>query len=101
VVPRPLRRIEQFGCGEPIEFDTKRVFELVLDEGRRRLKGERPGLVGIVPDTGRFAAAFVVSMPRLRSGEPAHLHVEQWIGGRLVGGSSYEFRRAARRGRTS
>lgn len=98
-VPKALRRIEQFGCGEPIEFDTSRAYTLEVDAKHQR--GEQsPGLFGIVPTGDRFAAAFVVDIPRSRTTGTARLHVEQWFGGRLVGGSTYEFRRAARRGRT-
>lgn len=89
-IPRKLRELEQFGCREPVEFDWERAF--VLETGDERHEERLPGLYGLRPRGERFAAAFVVALPDVQFEEPLTFHIEQWVGGRLAGGSSYELR---------
>jgi hypothetical protein len=102
--PPSLRKLEQPGCREPIEFDWSRVFVLETPDPKRAARRELPGLYGLQPDGARFAAAFTVTLPRrFRGDQPLSFHVEQWEAERLVGGSTYQLRPAkptrARRGR--
>ncbi len=92
-IPPTLRELEQFGCREPVDFDWERAF--VLETGDERHEERLPGLYGLSPRGERFAAAFVVALPDAHFEEPLTFHVEQWVGGQLAGGSSYELRPVA------
>lgn len=99
-VPPDLRSIEQPGCREPAEFDWTRAFVLQTGDQPRRAQPRRlPGFYGLLPSDGRFAMAFTVVLPEAKLERPATFHIEQWTGGQLTGGSSYELR-PARRSRT-
>ncbi len=79
-------------CGEPPKFRADRAF--VLDVGRRAARrGEHPGIFGILPTKQILPAAIYVKLPSgVRAGTVPVFYVEQWSGGRLVGGSEYQVR---------
>jgi hypothetical protein len=94
--PEPLRALEQHGCRDPVEFDWDRVFTLEAGDPEK-LGRELPGIYGVLPATKRFAAALTVALPDVEFERPLTFHLEQWVGKRLAGGSSYELRPSKRR----
>jgi hypothetical protein len=93
--PAELTKLEQTGCDEPVEFDWSRTF--VHETGRPTGSSEvryMPGFFGIRPRVSTFAMAFMVVLPDARYERPLTFHIEQWEGGELTGGSSYELRPA-------
>jgi photosystem II stability/assembly factor-like uncharacterized protein len=78
-------------CGKPTKYNLERDFMLVTDH---EMKGEKPGIYGIIPKGNKFSAAFFVELPnrKLKRGERYTFHIEHWIDNDHVGGSSYEFR---------
>jgi hypothetical protein len=91
-LPAPLHNLEQHGHDEPIEFDLNQGFVLEVPEGLPKPAELLAGLYGIRPRHGRFAIAIMVSVPDAAVAEPVTFHLEQWEGGHLTGGSSFELR---------
>jgi hypothetical protein len=95
-VPPALSQLEQYGCGDPVPFEWERTFVLETPDPERPQR-VLPGLYGLVPQVDRFAAAFTLILPGEPDETPRSFHLEQWVGGELVGGSSYELRPVKRR----
>jgi photosystem II stability/assembly factor-like uncharacterized protein len=95
VVPPEFRELEQHGRREGLEFDRRRVLRLETSEATQ-LRGtdDLPGLFGVRPGGRRLTMAFLVTIPDADFERSLTLHVEQWEGGELAGGSSYELRQA-------
>ena len=94
-LPEALRGLEQSGCDEPIEFEMARGFVFRTSGSPRPDRPEAlPGFYGIRPRDGRFAIAFTVTVPEAAFERPLTFHLEQWEGGELTGGSSFELRPA-------
>jgi hypothetical protein len=94
-LPDTLRNLEQYGYDEPIEFETGRGFVFKTSAPRSERAGALPGFYGIRPRDGRFAVAFTVTVPDGAFAQPLTFHLEQWEGGELTGGSSFELRPSA------
>lgn len=84
----PVRPDEQ--CGEPTKYDPQRAHVIAVRERTAAIRGI------LVQPGRRFSIALYVELPRpLRQREPARFHVQQYAGGRLIGGSAYEIRGGA------
>lgn len=100
-LPDVIRNLKQHGCGKPLEFDLGKGFIFESYKPQPEQPEALPGFYGIRPQDSRFAIAFAVTVPEATLARPLIFHLEQWEGGELTGGSSFELRAPDTTRRTS